>query len=68
LACNLCMDCVEACPEEPKSIKVEWEKNAFIMNIESTGALPPERTLQEASKILDKQLKEFEEQLKVEEG
>jgi DNA-directed RNA polymerase subunit D len=67
LACNLCMDCVEACPQEPKGIKVEWEKNAFIMNIESTGVLPPERILQEATKILDKQLKEFEEQLKVEE-
>ena len=66
LACNLCMDCVEACPAEPKALKVEWEKNAFIMNIESTGVLPPERILQEATKILDKQLKEFEEQLKVE--
>ena len=67
LACNLCMDCVEACPEEPKKIKVEWEKNAFIMNIETTGALPPETVLRQATKILDKQLLEFEEQLKVEE-
>jgi DNA-directed RNA polymerase subunit D len=65
LACNLCMDCVEACPQKPSPIKVEWEKNAFIMNIESTGALPPERVIQEATKILDKQLTEFEEQLKV---
>jgi len=67
LACNLCMDCVEACPQESKGIKVEWEKNAFILNIESTGVLPPERILREATKILDKQLKEFEEQVKVEE-
>ncbi len=66
LACNLCMDCVEACPRKEEGIKVEWEKNAFIMNLESTGALPPERVLQEATKILDKQLNEFEEQLKVE--
>jgi DNA-directed RNA polymerase subunit D len=66
LACNLCMDCVEACPTEPKGIKVEWEKNAFIMNIESTGVLPPETVLQEATKILEKQLIEFEEKLKVE--
>ncbi len=66
LACNLCMDCVEACPTEPKPLKVEWEKNMFIMNIESAGGLPPERILQEATKILDKQLKEFEDQLKVE--
>jgi DNA-directed RNA polymerase subunit D len=66
LACNLCMDCVEACPQKPPAIKVEWEKNAFILNIESTGVLPPERIIQEATKILDKQLKEFEKQLKVE--
>jgi ferredoxin len=64
LACNLCMDCVESCPKEPKAIKVGWEKNAFIMNIESTGALPPERVLQEATKMLGAQLTEFEEQLK----
>jgi DNA-directed RNA polymerase subunit D len=64
LACNLCMDCVDACPKEPKPIKVSWEKNAFIMNIESTGALPPERVLQEATKMLSAQLTEFEEQLK----
>jgi len=66
LACNLCMDCVEACPQKPPAITVEWEKNAFIMNIESTGGLPPERIIQEATKMLDKQLKEFEEQVKVE--
>jgi DNA-directed RNA polymerase subunit D len=66
LQCTLCMDCVEACPKEPKGIKVDWEKNAFIMNIESTGGLPPERILREATKILDKQLIEFEEKLPVE--
>lgn len=66
LACTLCMDCVEACPTEPKPLKVEWETNMFIMNIESAGGLPPDRILQEATKILDKQLKEFEDQLKVE--
>ena len=60
------MDCVEACPKKPSPLKVEWEKNAFIMNIESTGALPPERILKEATKILGKQLNEFEELLKVE--
>jgi DNA-directed RNA polymerase subunit D len=66
LACNMCMDCVDTCPQKPSAIKVEWEKNSFIMNIESTGALPPERIIQEATKILDNQLKEFKKQLKVE--
>jgi len=66
LACNLCMDCVEACPQKPSPLKIEWEKNAFIMNIESTGVLPPERILQEATKTLRKQLDEFERLLKAE--
>ena len=66
LACNLCMDCVDACPKTPSIIKVEWENDAFVMNIESTGVLPPERIVREATKMLTKQLKEFEKQLKVE--
>jgi DNA-directed RNA polymerase subunit D len=66
LACNLCMDCVGVCPQKPSAITVEWEKNAFIMNIESNGGLPPERILLEATKILDNQLKEFQKQLKAE--
>jgi len=66
LACNLCMDCVDACPKKPSPLKVEWEKNAFVMAIESTGTLPPERILQEATKTLGKQLDEFEELLKAE--
>jgi DNA-directed RNA polymerase subunit D len=66
LACTLCMDCVEICPKKPSPLKVEWEKNTFIMNIESTGALPPDRVLKEATKLLGKQLVEFEEQIKAE--
>jgi DNA-directed RNA polymerase subunit D len=66
LACNLCMDCVDACPQKPAPLKVGWEKNAFIMNIESTGALPPEKIIQEATKMLDNQLKEFKKQVKAE--
>ncbi len=67
LACTLCMDCVEACPQKPSPLKIEWEKNQFIMNIESSGVLPPERILSEATKILGKQLTEFMELVKVEE-
>jgi DNA-directed RNA polymerase subunit D len=66
LSCNLCMDCVEACPQKPPALKVEWEKNAFIMNIESSGALPPERIIQEATKMLGKQLVEFKKQVRAE--
>lgn len=63
LACNLCMDCVEECPQKVPPLKVTWEKNTFIMNIESTGTLPPETILIEASKILEKRLNEFKERI-----
>ncbi|MEM3641391.1 MAG: DNA-directed RNA polymerase subunit D, partial [Candidatus Bathyarchaeia archaeon] len=56
MACTLCQDCVDACPKNPPAIKIDWEKNAFIFNIESTGALSPERIMTEAVKILDRQL------------
>ena len=64
-ACTLCQDCAEACPQSPKAIQVGWEENSFILSLESTGALQPERIMEEAVRILDKQLKEFEGQIKV---
>jgi len=63
--CTLCQDCVEACPQNPPAIEVSGEEDAFIFNLESTNALPPERIVSEAIKILDKQLKELESQIKV---
>ena len=65
MACTLCQDCVNVCPQNPKAIEIKWEENAFILNLESTGALPSARILSEAVKILDKKLKEFESQIKV---
>jgi DNA-directed RNA polymerase subunit D len=64
MACTLCQDCAEACPT-PHAIEVSGEEHAFILNIESTGALPPERAVTEAVSLLDKQLKEIEGQIKV---
>jgi len=64
-ACTLCKDCVDACPKDKKAISVSWEENTFIFNLESTGALLPERIMEEAIKTLDKQLKEFESHIKV---
>jgi DNA-directed RNA polymerase subunit D len=66
LACTLCLDCVEACPQNPPGIKVSWEENSFIFSVESTGALPPERIMAEAVKTLDKQLTEFESEIREE--
>lgn len=65
MACTLCQDCVDACPQNPPAIGVNSEENTFIFNLESTGALPPERIMTQAIKILDEQLKEFESQVRV---
>jgi DNA-directed RNA polymerase subunit D len=65
MACTLCLDCVEACPQDPSPIEIGKEENVFIFGLESTGALPPDRIIIEATKILSKQLDELESQIKV---
>jgi DNA-directed RNA polymerase subunit D len=58
LACTLCMDCVEkAVPVDPKKpfpVKIDSDDSAFIFNVESTGAIPPKRIVDEAAKVLEK--------------
>ena len=61
--CTLCQDCVDACKKTPKAIEVTWDETSFVFGIESTGALPPERILQEALNVLDGKLKDFLDQL-----
>ena len=48
--CNLCKSCEEACDLE--AIKISYDDKIFIFTVEGTGALPPERILEEAAKIL----------------
>ena len=62
--CTLCEDCVDACTKDPPAVKVTWDKNAFIFDIESTGALPVERLVRESLKILDEKLESFLKNLK----
>jgi DNA-directed RNA polymerase subunit D len=68
MACTLCQDCADVCPQDPPAIEISWEKDAFIFNMETTGALPPERIMMEAVQILDEQLEEFAKQIKVKES
>jgi DNA-directed RNA polymerase subunit D len=64
IECTLCMDCTDACPQDPPAVEISWDKKAFVFKIESTGALPVERIVIEAAKILDKKIKDFSNQLK----
>ena len=64
LNCTLCIDCVDTCPKDPAAINVSWDDKTFIFKIESTGAVPVERIVMEATKILDNEVKEFSNQLK----
>jgi DNA-directed RNA polymerase subunit D len=64
IECTLCMDCVDACLQNPPAIEISWDKEAFVFKIESTGALPVERIMLEALKILDKKIKDLSTQLK----
>ena len=63
--CSLCQDCMDVCPQKPSAIEISWDEHTFIFNIESTGALPPERIITEAVKILDEKLNEFTNEVKV---
>ena len=64
IECTLCMDCVDACPQDSPAVEVSWDEKAFIFKIESTGALPAERIVVEAVEILDKNIKDFTKQVK----
>jgi len=63
--CTVCKDCVDACPKSPPALEVAWGKDVFVLDIESTGALPAERAVNEAIKILDRKFESFLEQLAV---
>jgi DNA-directed RNA polymerase subunit D len=62
--CTLCEDCVDACLKDPSAVELTWDKNSFIFDSESTGALPVERLVTEAFSFLDKKFKSFLKKLK----
>jgi DNA-directed RNA polymerase alpha subunit len=68
LACTLCMDCVEKAvsidSKKPFPVKIEEDDTSFLFYVESTGALPPQRIVKEAVKILDKKASNFTDLVK----
>jgi DNA-directed RNA polymerase subunit D len=63
--CTVCKDCVDVCPKSPSAVEVSWDKEVFVLDLESIGALPVERIVFEALKVLDKKAESFLEQLTV---
>ena len=91
-ACNLCEDCVKACPAnvleikakklvlknqidcilcgkcrdvcKHKALRLDFDKNAFIMNIESHGGLTNRQVLSNAAKLLKEKIGEFQKAVK----
>ncbi len=61
--CTLCQDCVDACQKTPKAIEVTWDETSYVLGIESTGALSPEKILHKALDILEGKSKDFLDQL-----
>jgi len=57
--CILCQDCVNACPPDRQAIEIAWDEDAFIFNVESTGALPVERILLEGLKVINEKINDF---------
>ncbi len=57
--CDLCKNCVKACPKIPAAINIAKAEDAFVFYVETTSALPPERVVVEATKILRKKSEEF---------
>ncbi|MEM3830551.1 MAG: DNA-directed RNA polymerase subunit D [Candidatus Aenigmatarchaeota archaeon] len=61
-SCNLCLQCLEVCPEE--AIKVEALEDTFVFNVETTSGLTAEEIVFEAIEALSKKIKEFGKELK----
>jgi DNA-directed RNA polymerase subunit D len=63
--CTVCKDCVNVCPTTPPALEVSWDKDVFVLDIESTGTLPVERIILEALKVLNNKFELFLKQLSV---
>jgi len=50
LRCTLCKSCEEACPLD--AIHADWFDDQFIFQLESTGALPPEKIVDFAAQTI----------------
>lgn len=57
LNCTLCNLCVETC--DVQAITVTYDENSFIVTIESTGALPPEKIMEKSFDVFRKKYEDL---------
>jgi DNA-directed RNA polymerase subunit D len=55
--CTLCNLCVETC--DVQAITVTYDENSFIVTIESTGALPPEKIMEKSFDVFRKKYEDL---------
>ncbi|MEK6940936.1 MAG: DNA-directed RNA polymerase subunit D [Nanoarchaeota archaeon] len=61
MACDLCMACVEACPD---NIEVVGSEKDFVMFVEAWGQLSPDEMVVYALKVFDEKTDKFVKELK----
>jgi DNA-directed RNA polymerase subunit D len=57
-SCTICGECAKACTEKT-ALNQTVKSDVFLFTVESTGCLPPERIVTEATRILVAKLDEF---------
>lgn len=62
LACNVCLQCVDACPEG--AIKVGTEEDKFIFNVETVSGISAEDVVLNAADVLENKINDFAKSLR----
>ncbi len=57
LNCTLCNLCVETC--DVQAITVTYDENSFLVTIESTGAIPPEKIIEKSFDVFRKKYEDL---------
>ena len=62
LDCSICRACSDVCSD--RALIVEGDNTSFIFTLESTGALPIDRIIREALRIINDKLSKLESEIK----
>jgi len=62
--CTLCSECIKHCAKKACPIDVGWSEKDFIFYMESTGALPPTKIVEQAAKQIGEKASELAQLIK----